>query len=111
MRKLALFVGIAALLALGACAQTTRWERGQTNEEVAKADLQDCRVQASQEAARSVGPYPMGYPFYGPFLYRSWRYEYEARLRQEQYFAENRLTSFCMRNKGYERVAIEDPKQ
>jgi hypothetical protein len=68
-------------------------------------------VQAQKEAFRTVGPYSAGYPFYGPYLYRSSRYEYESRLRQEQYFAEGRLTSFCMRNKGYERVVVETPKQ
>ena len=111
MRKFAPFLGIVAVLALSACAQATRWERAQTSDEAAGADLEHCRTQANQEAMRAVGPYPMGYPFYGPHLYRGWRYQYETRLRQEQYFAENRLTSFCMRNKGYERVVIEDAKQ
>lgn len=101
---------IVAGLALGACAQTTRWEKPQATEEATAADLQDCRVQAQKEAFRIVGPYPGGYPFYGPTLSRGWRADYEARLRQEQYFAESRLASFCMRNKGYERVAIETPK-
>jgi len=101
---------LVIVLALGACAQTTRWEKPQATEEATATDLQDCRLQAQKEAFRIVGPYPAGYPFYGPFLYRGWRAEYESRLRQEQYFAEGRLTSFCMRNKGYERVVIETPK-
>lgn len=109
MRRIFPVLGI--IMALGACAQTTRWEKPQATEEATAADLQDCRVQAQKEAFRTVGPYPLGYPFYGPTLYRGWRYEYESRLRQEQYFAENWLTSFCMRNKGYERVVVETPKQ
>lgn len=107
MRRILPLLCIAAILALGACAQTTRWEKPQANEEATAADLQDCRIQAEREAARTVGPYPAGYPFYGPPLYRGLRYEYEARLRQEQYFAQTRLASFCMRNKGYERVVVE----
>lgn len=109
MRRIFPMLGI--VLAVGACAQTTRWEKPQATEEATATDLQDCRVQAQREAIRTVGPYPVGYPFYGPFLHRGWRAEYESRLRQEQYFAEGRLTSFCMRNKGYERVVVETPKQ
>lgn len=112
MRRIPSLLAVGALLVLGACAQTTRWEKPQATEEATAADLRDCRVQAEREAYRTVGPYPYSYPlFYGyPFL-RDWRYEYEARLRQEQYFAQNRLTSFCMQNKGYERVVVETPKQ
>ncbi len=111
MRKFLPLLGIGAVLALAACAQTTRWEKDQVTEEATAADLQDCRVQAEREAYRTTGPYPLGYPFYGPPFFRGWRYDYEARLRQEQYFAQNRLTSFCMQNKGYERVVVEEPKQ
>ena len=111
MRHIPLLVGVCAALALGACAQPARWEKPQTSAETAANDLQDCRLQAQREALRAVGPYPMGFPFYGPPYSYGWRAEYESRLRQEQYFAENRLTSFCMRNKGYERVAIDQPKQ
>ena len=111
MRRLLPLLGIGAVLALGACAQATRWEKPQASEEAVATDLQDCRAQAHKEAYRTVGPYPVGYPFYGPPFFRGWRYDYEARLRQEQYFAENRLASFCMRNKGYERVAVETPQQ
>lgn len=112
MRGFSTLLGVAALLTLGACAQTaTRWDKPQATAEAAAADLQDCRVQAQKEAFRSVGPYSAGYPFHGPPFFRGWRYDYEARLRQEQYFAETRLTSFCMRNKGYERVVVEDAKQ
>jgi len=111
MRRIFPLLGVGFVLALGACAQTTRWEKPQATEEATAVDLQDCRVQAQKEAFRTVGPYPAGYPFYGPFLHRGARYEYESRLRQEQYFAEGRLTSFCMRNKGYERVVVETPKQ
>lgn len=109
MRRIFPLLGI--VLSLGACAQTTRWEKPQATEEATAADLRECRTQAHREAFRVVGPYPAGYPYYGPFLYRGARYEYETRLRQEQYFAENRLASFCMRNKGYERVVVETPKQ
>jgi hypothetical protein len=103
-------LAIAVFLLLGACVQTVRWEKPQATEQAAAADLDDCRVQAQREAFHMVGPYPAGYPFYGPSPYNTWRYDYAARLRQEQWFAEGRLTTFCMRNKGYERVVVENAK-
>ena len=58
MRRIFPLLGVV-VLALGACAQTTRWEKPQATEEATAADLQDCRVQAQKEAFRTVGPYPL----------------------------------------------------
>lgn len=110
MRLVLLSLPVAALAAVSACAPATRWEKPQASAEAATTDLEQCRLQARQEALRQVGPYPLGYPFYGPSPYRLWRYEHQTRLQQELWFTENRLTSFCMRNKGYDRVAVEDQK-
>lgn len=117
MRPYMQLPALALVLALAACAQTTRWERPQTGEEATAADFDECRVQAREETWRIVGFYPLGYPyyglspyFYGPSPYRGWRYEHEARFRQDQWLTESRLASFCMRNKGYERVVVETPK-
>ena len=114
MRAYSPLLGLATLLALAACSnQTTRWEKPQVTAEAASADLQDCRVQAQREAFRSIGlggPWGYGYPYYGSPYYGAGGVFYEARRRNEQYFAESRLTAFCMQNKGYERVVVEQPE-
>lgn len=109
MRKVMPLLGVAVSVLAG-CVQTTRWEKPQTSEQVAGADLEDCRLHARQEANRSVGPYPLRYPLYGSPYYRGWYSEYDARWRHEQHFTENRLASFCMRTKGYERVVVENQR-
>lgn len=104
----------AVMLALAACAQPTRWDKEAVSAEATAADAAHCQEQARAEAIRAVGAYPLGYPFYGPGPYfhgsRLWRYDYGGRLQYDRTVAENRLADFCMRNKGYERVAIEEPK-
>lgn len=110
MRKLVPLLGVVVLLLAG-CMQTTRWEKPQTSEQAAAADLDDCRLHAQQEAGRGAGRYPLRHPYYGSPYYRGAYYDYDARWRQEQHFTENRLASFCMRTKGYERVVVENQKQ
>ncbi len=104
-------VAIAALLALAACGQTTRWEKPQATAETTAADRQDCRQQAEREAWRDygLGAWRYGYPFYATYPgYGPLSWHLESRMRQDRYFAEQRLAAFCMQNKGYERVVVEE---
>ena len=114
MRANSPLLAVVSLLTLAACSsQTTRWEKPQATAEAVAADLRDCRIQAQREAFRSVGlggPWRYGYPYFGSPYFGASGVFYDARLRNEQYFAENRLTAFCMQNKGYERVVVEQPE-
>jgi hypothetical protein len=110
MRRPALFAALAAVLGLAGC-ETYTWERAGTTEETLKADYRDCRQQAQSEAFRSYAFYT-GFPIMGPGY---WGYRYypdywywRQRLESERFFYENRLTNFCMRNKGYTLVKVED---
>ncbi|HEX2885024.1 hypothetical protein [Vineibacter terrae] len=103
----------AATLLLGGCEQYT-WERPGTTDAVTEADRRDCRQQAQQEAFRSYAFYS-GFPIMGPGY---WGYRYQPdywlwrqRLESDRFFYENRLTNFCMRNKGYTLVKVEDDVQ
>ena len=105
-----LTAAMALALALSACMQTTRWEKPQTGADAVAADLADCRLQAASEAQRMAGPFSFGFSSFGyrsPY-HRSWRMGHDARLRHDQMLFENRLTAFCMRTKGYERVVVDD---
>jgi hypothetical protein len=99
MRKV---LPLALLLALGACAAPTHWEKPGVTEEVLAHDLTDCRQAAAQEAMRY--PYGFGPPFgaYGRSSYFLW----QQRQESDRFYAENRLREFCMRNKGYALMPI-----
>jgi hypothetical protein len=103
MRKVLSF---ALLLAAAGCSTPARWEKPGVSAEMTATDAVDCRRAASQEAFL----YPSGFP---PPL---WPYRRGQPLTWEQYqgserfYAENRLTAFCMRNKGYEQVPIPKPQ-
>ncbi len=101
---------IFAVLALAGCDEHT-WERPGTTDVTRQGDRNDCRQQARSEAFRSHA-YHSGFPIMGPAYwgfryqpdYRSWR----QRLDSEPVFYQNRLTNFCMRNKGYTLVRLEE---
>ncbi|MBL8674653.1 MAG: hypothetical protein IPK81_01475 [Rhodospirillales bacterium] len=102
--------GLCAAAALSACASNYTWERSGASSETMRADYADCRKQAGQEAFRefafnrgfiTMGPGYWGYP--GRPEYWMW----QQRLQSDRFYYENRLTHFCMRNKGYELVQVE----
>jgi len=110
MRRSTAFVAVAAALTLVGCDEYT-WERPGTAGAVRQSDYNDCRQQVRSEAFRSYAFYS-GVPIMGPAYwgfrhqpdYNTWR----AQLEREPLFYDNRLAHFCMRNKGYILVKLED---
>ena len=90
----------ALLLAVAGCNTPARWEKPGASVEMTSIAAVECRRAASQEAVLYI-PAP---PVISPNRRINWQYE-----QSERFYAENRLTAFCMRNKGYELVPI--PKQ
>jgi hypothetical protein len=104
------FATLAVALSLGACESYT-WEKAGATDTAMQADQQDCRQQAASEAFRSYAFYS-GFPIMGPGY---WGYRFQPdywfwrqRLDSERMFYENRLANFCMRNKGYALVKVDD---
>jgi hypothetical protein len=91
------FLG-ALLLAVAACGAPSRWEKPGASAEMTSTDAVDCRRAASQEAFLYN---PSGLPPLWPYR-RTWQQYQDS----ERFYAENRLTAFCMRNKGYELMPI-----
>jgi hypothetical protein len=90
------------LLAVAACnLPETRWEKEGVTDAMAMNDLNYCRKAARDEA---FGAYPYGFdsPFYGFHRWATWD--------NDRYVAESRLTQFCMRAKGYQRVTVSPPQ-
>jgi hypothetical protein len=95
---------------LAGCTQTA-WDRADTEPQAMQADYIQCRQSARQEAYWQYA-YNRGFPMMGPMYwgYRNrpanyvlWRQSIES----DRFFYENRMTSFCMRNKGYSLVEID----
>lgn len=95
------------LLAASGCAfPETRWEKPGADEKVAANDLSICRRAARQETFQAAPLYGFGYGFGAP----SWRFPRWSFYESDRFYAEGRLTDFCMRNKGYELVTIKPPQ-
>ncbi len=112
MKQIALKLGFTALLGLSACAAQTRWEKPDATVEATGADFTECRKSALQEASRQTArsPAPPAYPFgyYGvPYDDFLWRANYDSWSANQRFYLQNRLTDYCMHNKGYERVPIK----
>ncbi|MCW5745593.1 MAG: hypothetical protein KIT36_05275 [Alphaproteobacteria bacterium] len=112
MRRSLVLIAVA-VVALGGCEKYT-WERPGATDTVMAGDYQECRRQARTEAFRNYAFYS-GFPVMGPGY---WGYHHQPdywywrrRLDTERLFYENRLTHFCMRNKGYTLVKVEDDVQ
>jgi len=100
MRRILPFLMLAAL---SACAlPQSRWEKDGADEALTVGDLNYCRKAARDEA---FATYPFGYgsPFFG---LRRW-----AMWDDNRYFAETRLTQFCMHAKGYQLVTVQPAPQ
>jgi hypothetical protein len=106
MRRVVPFLPL--LLAVSACGFDTRWVKPGASDEAVAADMTTCRRAAQQEANRY---YPFGYY---PFAYSGWGHRgsvfWMTRADDERFYAENRLTAFCMRTKGYEQVEVRKPQ-
>jgi len=104
MRKI---LPVLLMLGVAACAPPMRWERPGATDEMVSLDMTSCRQAAQQEAMRSYSfgyyPFAFGPPVWG--MRRNWML-WQMRADSDRFFAENRLTSFCMRNKGYEQVEV-----
>jgi hypothetical protein len=100
MRKVA---AIALLLAVAACGTPARWEKPGATDQTTAADAVECRRAASQESFL-YNPYGWPPPLW-PYRRGYWLNWYQMQESQ-RFYAENRLTAFCMRNKGYELVPI-----
>ena len=89
------FLG-ALLLAVAACGTPAHWEKAGVSAEMTSTDAVECRRAAFQESFLST-------PYTTPPVPRlNWLQMRES----ERFYAENRLTAFCMRNKGYELMPI-----
>jgi hypothetical protein len=109
MRKV---LPVLLLLAVAACGTPARWEKPGVTDEVVASDMTACRQAAVQEANR----YPFGYyPFgFGPPVWGGRRGNFmlwQMRQDNDRFYAENRLTAFCMRTKGYELVPVQPQTQ
>ena len=101
-----------SMASLAGCATPSHWEKAGADLEATRADMQDCRRQASQEAFRQHA-FDVGFSRYGAAW---WGYPrrpsyamFSSRLDSDRYYSEHRLTNFCMRIKGYELVP-DEPK-
>jgi hypothetical protein len=106
------FAAAVLLAALAACAPM-EWTRGDASPEQAAADMRACRDQAWRETSwTSFGYYgPFGPALFSdPFGRRYFGWPYYASPFGDPYgdrfFEESRLSSFCMRAKGYELAPV-----
>jgi len=97
----------ALLLTVTACGTPARWEKPGVSAEMTATDAVECRRAAAQEAFL-YNPYGWPPPLW-PYRRGSWLYWHQYQ-ESERFYAENRLTTFCMRNKGYELVPIPRPQ-
>ncbi len=112
MRAMSGFLALAAigLLASG-CGPAMRWDKAGMNAEAVQADQLDCRKAAADEAFRGYafhsGFSMMGPPFWG-YRTRPDYFLWRQRMETDRAFYEMRLASFCMRNKGYTQVPVNE---
>jgi hypothetical protein len=96
-------VPAALLLALAACATTpTRWERAGTADP--SRDEAECRAAARQQAIDQL-PYGDGPPLYG-FTSNVSMLQWTMAIDNDRAYLEEDLTKACMRQRGFERVAV-----
>jgi hypothetical protein len=96
---------ISSLVSGCAVTQPRQWDKPGADREMARQDLRDCRRAATNAAWRSQHDYSI--PRYtlptGVYSNNPGRVDpYYVRREPERFTNEARLTSFCMRNRGYE---------
>jgi hypothetical protein len=108
MRKV---LPVLLMLGVAACATPTRWEKPGVSDEGAIVDLNACRHAAALEANRYYRPWGWGgWPGWGWGFGRRSSLFWQMRADDDRFYAQNRLTNFCMRTKGYELVKVERPQ-
>lgn len=105
-----LVLATISLLAAG-CGPPMRWDKPGASAENVQSDQFECRRAAADEAFRSyafhTGFLMMGPPFWG-YNQRPDYFLWRQRIETDRAFYEMRLTSFCMRNKGYTQVPANE---
>lgn len=105
-----LAVAAIGLLAAG-CGPPMRWDKPGASAEITQLDQLECRRAASDEAFRNYAFHSgfgiMGPPFWG-YRHRPDYFLWRQRLQTDRAFYEMRLASFCMRNKGYTQVPVNE---
>ncbi|MBS0522259.1 MAG: hypothetical protein JSS04_01390 [Proteobacteria bacterium] len=100
------------MLAVSACGTPMRWDKPGATEQMVAADTTACRRAAQVEANRYYPFYPWGWGGWGGW---GWGHHgglmWQMRADDERFLAENRLTAFCMRTKGYEQVPVQPQTQ
>jgi hypothetical protein len=97
--------GTLLALAVAGCGEPATYTRTGAPPEVAKADLEACQI-AARDETWGYGPF-IGGGFYGGRGWgRGWGggvgfFMGQQRWDMERSYQQDRLTDFCMRNKGY----------
>jgi hypothetical protein len=108
MRKV---LPVLLMVGVTACADDMRWTKPGVSDEGATVDLGSCRHAAQIEANRYYYPWGWGgWPGWGWGFGRRSSLYWQMRADNDRFFAENRLTNFCMRTKGYELVRVQQPQ-
>ncbi len=92
-------LALLALLSLSACGGLHRqWDKPGADREAVRQDLNGCRRAAATESLRYRAEYslPRAGSYYGRGDF------FQSRPDADRFGNEQRLTTFCMRNKGYE---------
>ena len=97
------------MLAVSACGTPMRWDKPGATDQMVQTDMSACRQAAQIEADRYYPYYPWGWGGWG--WGRRSGLMWQMRADDERFFAESRLTAFCMRTKGYEQVPIQPQTQ
>lgn len=108
MRKV---LPVLLMLGVAACGSDMRWMKPGVSDEGATVDLGSCRHAAQIEANRYYYPGSWGgWPGWGWGFGRRSSLFWQMRADDDRFVTENRLTSFCMRTKGYELTRIQQPQ-
>lgn len=99
------------MLAVSACGMPMRWDKAGATEQMVAADTTACRRAAQTEANRYYPFYPWGWGGWGGWGHHRSGLMWQMRADDERFLAENRLTAFCMRTKGYEQVPVQPQTQ
>ncbi len=91
-------------LSVVACSPAMRWEKPGADERATTGDLIGCRRAAQDEVERE-------FPFFHPWAFPFSRSYYWQRSELDRSYEVDRLTSFCMRTKGYAQVPVSPQTQ
>jgi hypothetical protein len=95
------------MFAVSACGTPLRWDKAGATDQLVQADFSACRGAAQIEANRYYYPWGWGNPGWGWGYGRRSGLWWSMRADNDRFLIESRLTSFCMRTKGYEQVPVQ----